>query len=42
MACWHVDRLTRMPRELENVIGLADRRGIVLAMINRAKAAPPT
>jgi len=27
IACWHVDRLTRMPRELEDVIDLHDRRG---------------
>ncbi|HUY48673.1 MAG TPA: recombinase family protein, partial [Streptosporangiaceae bacterium] len=27
IACWNVDRLTRMPRELEDVIDLHDRRG---------------
>jgi site-specific DNA recombinase len=29
--CWHVDRLTRSPRELEDVIDLADRHGLALA-----------
>ncbi|MED7928172.1 recombinase family protein [Nonomuraea sp. LP-02] len=32
IVCWHVDRLTRSPRELEDVIDLADRRGIELAI----------
>lgn len=31
VACWHVDRLTRHPRELEDVIDLADRLGLELA-----------
>jgi len=31
IACWHVDRLTRSPRELEDVIDLHDRHGIQLA-----------
>jgi site-specific DNA recombinase len=31
IACWHVDRLTRAPRELQDVIDLADRHGIKLA-----------
>ena len=31
IACWHVDRLTRAPRELEDVIDLADRHGVELA-----------
>jgi DNA invertase Pin-like site-specific DNA recombinase len=31
IVCWHVDTLTRSPRELEEVIDLADRRGIELA-----------
>jgi DNA invertase Pin-like site-specific DNA recombinase len=30
---WHVDRLTRSPRELEDVIDLADRRGLALATV---------
>lgn len=28
---WHIDRLTRKPRELEDVIDLAEQRGIALA-----------
>ncbi|MGH3798478.1 MAG: recombinase family protein [Pseudonocardiaceae bacterium] len=31
VVCWHVDRLTRSPRELEDVIDLADRHGLALA-----------
>ncbi len=31
--CWHVDRLTRSPRELEDVIDLADRYGLALATV---------
>jgi site-specific DNA recombinase len=31
IVCWHVDRLTRAPRELEDVIDLADRHGFELA-----------
>lgn len=31
IACWHVDRLTRSPRELEDVIDLHDQQGIQLA-----------
>jgi site-specific DNA recombinase len=31
--CWHVDRLTRSPRELEDVIDLADRHGLALATV---------
>ncbi|MGW0554792.1 recombinase family protein [Streptomyces sp. NPDC002926] len=31
---WHVDRLTRSPRELEDVIDLADRHGIDLATVS--------
>ncbi|MGH3547084.1 MAG: recombinase family protein [Pseudonocardiaceae bacterium] len=31
--CWHVDRLTRTPRELEDVIDFADRRGLALATV---------
>jgi site-specific DNA recombinase len=30
IACWHVDRLTRSPRELEDVIDLAERNGVEL------------
>src|SRR5581483_2840962 len=26
--CWHVDRLTRTPMELESVIGQAERHGL--------------
>jgi site-specific DNA recombinase len=33
VACWHVDRLTRSPRELEEVIDLHDKRGIALATV---------
>ncbi|WP_220182829.1 recombinase family protein [Sphaerisporangium album] len=33
IVCWHVDRLTRSLRELEDVIDLADRRGIELATV---------
>nr|WP_062340590.1 recombinase family protein [Herbidospora sakaeratensis] len=33
IVCWHVDRLTRSPRELEDVIDLADKRGIELATV---------
>jgi site-specific DNA recombinase len=31
IVCWHVDRLTRSPRELEDVIDLHDRHGAQLA-----------
>jgi site-specific DNA recombinase len=31
IVCWHVGRLTRSPRELEDVIDLHDRHGIQLA-----------
>jgi DNA invertase Pin-like site-specific DNA recombinase len=31
--CWHVDRLTRSPRELDDVIDLADRHGLALATV---------
>ena len=31
IACWHVDRLTRTPRELEDVIDLHDKHGVQLA-----------
>lgn len=34
MAVWHVDRLTRSPRELEDVIDLADRHGVELATVS--------
>jgi len=34
LVCWHVDRLTRSPRELEDVIDLADRRGLELATVS--------
>jgi site-specific DNA recombinase len=30
---WHVDRLTRSPRELEDVIDMADRYGLELATV---------
>jgi site-specific DNA recombinase len=30
---WHVDRLTRQPRELEDIIRLADRLGLALATV---------
>ncbi|MFC5718990.1 recombinase family protein [Streptomyces gamaensis] len=33
VVCWHVDRLTRSPRELEDVIDLADRNGLELATV---------
>lgn len=33
IVCWHVDRLTRSPRELEDVIDLADRHKIDLATV---------
>ncbi|UGQ09357.1 recombinase family protein [Yinghuangia sp. ASG 101] len=33
IACWHVDRLTRSPRELEDVIDIADRQGVELATV---------
>ena len=33
IVCWHVDRLTRSPRELEDVIDLADRHGLELATV---------
>ncbi|MBB4939028.1 DNA invertase Pin-like site-specific DNA recombinase [Streptosporangium album] len=33
IVCWHVDRLTRSPRELEDVIDLADRRGVEPATV---------
>jgi site-specific DNA recombinase len=36
VVCWHVDRLTRSPRELEEVIDLDDQRGIVLATVSGA------
>jgi DNA invertase Pin-like site-specific DNA recombinase len=28
ICCWHVDRLTRTPREVEDVIDLHDKAGI--------------
>ncbi|HEV2370835.1 MAG TPA: recombinase family protein [Streptosporangiaceae bacterium] len=31
IVCWHVDRLTRSPRELEDVIDLHDAHGVQLA-----------
>ncbi|MFF2374177.1 recombinase family protein [Streptomyces xiamenensis] len=34
VVCWHVDRLTRSPRELEDVIDLADRYGLELATVS--------
>lgn len=34
VATWHVDRLTRTPRELEDVIDLADRYGLDLATVS--------
>ncbi|ADI07413.1 recombinase [Streptomyces bingchenggensis BCW-1] len=34
VACWHVDRLTRSPRELEDVIDIADRHGLELATVS--------
>ncbi|MGZ4171781.1 MAG: recombinase family protein, partial [Solirubrobacteraceae bacterium] len=33
IVCWHVDRLTRTPRELEDVIDLHDKAGIQLATV---------
>jgi DNA invertase Pin-like site-specific DNA recombinase len=33
IVCWHVDRLTRSPRELEEVIDLHDKRSIALASV---------
>jgi len=30
---WHVDRLTRSPRELEDIIDLADKHGLALATV---------
>jgi len=33
IAAWHVDRLTRSPTELEQVITLADRHGLKLATV---------
>jgi site-specific DNA recombinase len=33
VCCWHVDRLTRTPRELEDVIDLHDQAGIALATV---------
>ncbi|MFD8006717.1 recombinase family protein [Streptomyces mirabilis] len=34
VAVWHVDRLTRSPREWEDVIDLADRHGVELATVS--------
>lgn len=34
VVCWHVDRLTRSPRELEDVIDLADRHGLELGTVS--------
>ncbi|MEU1783244.1 recombinase family protein [Streptomyces abikoensis] len=34
VVCWHVDRLTSTPRELEDVIDLADKRGLELATVS--------
>jgi DNA invertase Pin-like site-specific DNA recombinase len=33
VAVWHIDRLTRSPRELEDVIDLADRHSLALATV---------
>lgn len=33
IACWHIDRLTRSPIELEEVIDLADRHGLELGTV---------
>jgi DNA invertase Pin-like site-specific DNA recombinase len=33
IACWHVDRMTRTPRELEDVIDLHDKAGVQLATV---------
>lgn len=30
---WHIDRLTRSPRELEDVVGLADKHGVEFATV---------
>ncbi|MHB1554310.1 MAG: recombinase family protein [Acidimicrobiales bacterium] len=34
VVCWHVDRLTRSPRELEDVIAHAERHGLDLATVS--------
>ncbi|MFD1830564.1 recombinase family protein [Streptomyces desertarenae] len=34
IVCWHADWLTRSPRELEDVIDLADRYGLELATVS--------
>lgn len=33
LVCWDVDRLTRTPRELEDVVDLAERQGVALASV---------
>ncbi|MBR7838272.1 recombinase family protein [Actinospica durhamensis] len=33
VVCWHIDRLTRTPLELEGVIALAERHGVELATV---------
>jgi site-specific DNA recombinase len=33
LSVWHVDRLTRTPRELEDVIGYAEKHGLELATV---------
>lgn len=33
IVAWHVDRLTRSPRELEDIIELADKQGLELATV---------
>lgn len=33
LVCWDVDRLTRTPRELEDVVDLAERKGVALASV---------
>lgn len=33
LVVWDIDRLTRTPRELEDVVDLADRRGVALASV---------
>lgn len=33
VVCWHVDRLTRTPVELEHVIDIADRTGLLLGTV---------
>ncbi|MGV9311553.1 hypothetical protein ACWDR0_05095 [Streptomyces sp. NPDC003691] len=38
---WHIDRLTRSPRELEDAIDLADRQGITGAPAARRGDLPP-